>query len=72
MAVLVLSTAAPASAFAKSGSPPLKPFQPSQNAGADQGNEQAVRRKMVAISLQARADHRCGNEARGAGGRWIT
>src|ERR1700730_10412470 len=28
VAVLVLSTAAPASALAKYGSPPLKPFQP--------------------------------------------
>src|SRR5271169_6178467 len=30
VAVLVLSTAAPASALAKYGSPPLKPFHPSQ------------------------------------------
>src|ERR1700730_5494856 len=34
VAVLVLSTAAPASALAKYGSPPLKPFQPSHSTPA--------------------------------------
>ena len=43
------------------------PTQP-QDAGADQGDQQAVGRKLLAISPQAWPDHGCGDKAGCAGG----
>ena len=64
VAMLVLSTAAPASALAKYGSPPLKPFQPSHSSPAPgERHDQVVRFEVLSIFKQARADHRRSDEA---------
>ena len=68
VARFVLITAAAASAPAKYGSPPLKPFQPSQRMPAPTAtNTQVVRHRLLAVPLQPRPDHRGGDEAGHAG-----
>src|SRR5215469_15709627 len=68
VARLVLITAAAASAPAKYGSPPLKPFQPSQDAGSHGDEQQVVRDSLLPVTSQPRADHRRSHEARHARG----
>ena len=70
VARLVLTIAAAASAPAKYGSPPLKPFQPSHRMPAlTATNMQVVRDGALAVALEPGLDHRRGDEARGARGQ---
>ena len=69
VARLVLITADAASAPAKYGSPPLKPFQPSHRMPAPTATkQQVVRHAVLAVPGEPRPDHRRGDEAGDPGG----
>ena len=66
--MFVLRTAAPASAFAKYGSPPLKPFQPSHSMPAPASAMMKLfGSKSSRSSSRSRTDDRRRDEARNAG-----